>query len=84
MLVANLIGKRRRPVESIDRIFQAFDGRVLTLPPNEVNTVAIAAAGPPIRIDSGQLRACARRLRTATGLNLLPTVTSLGDDELRL
>jgi spermidine synthase len=77
MLVANLIGKRRRPVESIDRILGVFDGRVLALPPNEVNTVAIAAAGSPIRIDSGQLRASARRLRTATGLNLLPTLSRL-------
>lgn len=84
MLVANLIGKRRRPVESIDRIIKAFDGRVLALPPNEVNTVVLAAAGPPIRIDSGQLRASARRLRTATGLNLLPTVTSLGIEDLIL
>ncbi len=84
ILVANLIGKRRRPVESIDRIRRAFDGRVLALPPNEANTIAIAAVGSPIRIGAERLRTSARRLRSATGLNLLPTVTSLGIESLRL
>lgn len=84
ILVANLIGKRRRPVESIERIRKVFDGRVLALPPNEANTIVIAPIGSPIRTSIEQLRSSARQLRSATGLNLLPTVTSLGDEDLKL
>lgn len=84
ILVANLIGKRRRPVESIERIRKVFDGRVLALPPNEANTIVIAPIGSPIRTSIEQVRSSARQLRSATGLNLLPTVTSLGDEDLKL
>ena len=84
ILVANLIGKRRRPVESIERIRKVFDGRVLALPPNEANTIVIAPIGSPIRPSIEQVRSSARQLRSATGLNLLPTVTSLGDEDLKL
>ncbi|HEX7811487.1 MAG TPA: fused MFS/spermidine synthase [Burkholderiales bacterium] len=87
MLVANLIGKRRRPREGIERIRRAFGGRVLALPPNEVNTVAIAATGSPIRAAFERLRSSAHCLRSVTGLNLLATVTSLYrtlNDDLRL
>ena len=84
ILVANLIGKRRRPVESIERISKVFDARVLALPRNEANTIAIATIGSPVWISAARLLASARKLRSASGLNLLPTITSLGYEELRL
>jgi spermidine synthase len=84
IVATNLVSRRGRPKESIARIGKVFDGRVLVLPPNGANTIAIATIGSPIRIGSGQLRSSARKLRSTTGLNLLPTVTSLGDEDLRL
>lgn len=77
MLAANLIG---RPVEigaSLARLRRAFDGRVLALPPDDVNCVAVAAVGAPVRTSPAVLRRSAERLRADTGLNLLPTVARL-------
>lgn len=77
ILVANLIGKRRRPVESIERIRKVFDGRVLALPPNEVNTIAIAPVDSAIQVGLDGLQSRARRLKVDTGLDLMPTLTRL-------
>jgi len=77
ILVANLIGKRRRPFESIERIRKVFDGRVLALPPNEANTIAIAPLGSVVRVDLDGLQPRAQRLKAETGLDLMPTLTRL-------
>ena len=84
IVATNLVSRRGRPKESIARISKVFDARVLVLPPNEANTIAISTIGSPIRIGSAQLLSSARKLRAVTGLNLLPTITSLGDEDLRL
>lgn len=84
IVATNLVSRRGRPKESIARISKIFDGRVLVLPPNEANTIAIATIGAPIRIGSTQLLSSAGKFRTTTGLNLLPTIASLGDEDLRL
>ena len=62
----------------IDRLRQAFDHRVLVLPPCEAgNTIALATTGPPLRESFASLRGAAARLREETGLNLLPTLARL-------
>jgi spermidine synthase len=82
MMATNLVSRRGRPTASIDRIRRAFDDRVLALPPNEANTVAIASAGGSILVGKDELRDRARKLRTRTGLNLLPTIARLDSDDL--
>jgi len=77
MMVTNLLSRRMRAKVNVDPIRKAFDDRVLVLPPCDANTVAVAAVGAPIRMTFDKLRACAQKLRTDTGLNLLPTVAGL-------
>lgn len=77
LLAANLIGRPGEIAASLARLRRAFDARVLALPPDDVNCVAIAAVGAPIRTSPAVLRRSAIRLRADTGLNLLPTVASL-------
>ena len=76
-MVTNLLSRRMRAKANADPILKAFDNRVLVLPPCDANTVAVAAVGAPIRMTFDKLRACAQKLRTDTGLNLLPTVAGL-------
>ena len=77
MLATNLIGQPREIAASIARLRRAFDDRVLALPPDDVNCVAIAAVGAPIRTSPAVLRRSAEKLKVSTGLNLLPTVVRL-------
>lgn len=74
MLVTNLISRRGRPQQSIARIDKAFAGRVITLPPNEANTIAIAATGPRLEVAAADLLERARHLRSRTGLDLTRTL----------
>jgi spermidine synthase len=85
LLVTNLLSLRRSVAPSLERVREAFAGRVVALPRSEAgNTVTVAAVGEPIDVPLVQLRARARALRAATGLNLLPTLArlapALGDD----
>jgi spermidine synthase len=75
MLATNLVSRRGAPRASLERIARVFDGRVLALPPNEANTIALAAVGDPIRMDGAKLSASARTLKRATGLDLLSTLS---------
>jgi spermidine synthase len=77
MMVTNLLSRRKRARANADPIRKAFDDRVLVLPPFDANTVVLAAVGAPIRMTFDKLRACAKKLRADTGLNLLPTVAGL-------
>jgi spermidine synthase len=77
LLATNLIGRPAEVAASIARMGRVFEGRVLALPPDDVNTVAIAAVGAPIRTSAAALRKSANRLRARMGLNLLPTVARL-------
>jgi len=80
MMVSNLLSRRRGATPSLERIREAFDERVLALPPCEAgNTIVLATAGAPIHATFAELRAAARRLRADTGLNLLPSVAGLVD-----
>jgi len=82
MMATNLVSRRGRPTASIDRVRRAFDDRVLALPPNEANTIAIASVGRKILVGRDALRDRARKLRIRTGLNLLPTIARLDCDGL--
>jgi len=78
LLVTNLLGRSRGVAASVERVRAAFDGRVLALPRSDGgNTIALAAAGEPVDIALGELRAAARALKQDTGLNLLPTLARL-------
>lgn len=84
ILATNLVSRRGRPKESIERIRRVFGGRVLVLPPNEANTIAITAVGAPIAASFAQLRHSARQLQTSTGLDLSTTLKGLDAGNLVL
>ena len=78
LLVTNLLRRTRGCEASLARLGEAFDGRVLALPPSASgNTVAIAATGPRRKLDRQGLTAAALALREATGLDLRRTVGRL-------
>ena len=76
MMVTNMLS-RARDKPNADPIRKAFDDRVVVLPPCDANTVVIAKTGAPIRLALEDLRSSAQKLRTRTGLNLLPTISRL-------
>jgi spermidine synthase len=79
MLSVNLLTRTRGVGASVARLRQAFDDRVLVLPPSEAgNTVALAAVGDAIDESSENLRAAARTLRAQTGLDLAPMIARVG------
>lgn len=78
IMAVNLLDRRRGVAPSVGRIREAFDDRVLVLPPCEAgNTVALAAAGDANAESFDDLRASAAALKAKTGLNLLPTLARL-------
>ncbi len=78
VLCVNLLGRSRGFRASVQRMAEAFDGRVLSLPSGDSgNVVAFAAAGDAIDLTFPELRARAAKLRRETALNLLPTVARL-------
>lgn len=78
LLVTNLLSKRKDFRRSVERLEQTFDGRALCFPScDSGNAVAFAAVGDAIDIPLAELRATARAVKKATGLNLLPTVMRL-------
>ena len=76
MMVTNILS-RAREKPNADPVRRAFDDRVMLLPPCDANTVVIAKTGAPIRLALDELRSSARKLRSRTGLNLLPTISRL-------
>ncbi len=81
MMVTNMLS-RAREKPSADPIRKAFDDRVMLLPPCDANTVVIAKTGAPIRLALDDLRSSAHRLKSRTGLNLLPTLSRLRPNDL--
>jgi spermidine synthase len=74
----NLLSRRKTFRSSIGTIEEAFDGRVLVLPPSDAgNVIAVAHVGTEITPRLADLRIDARRLKRDTGLNLLPTLARL-------
>jgi spermidine synthase len=78
MMSFNLLSHRRSVTGSVNRMRESFGDRVLVLPPSEPgNTIALASRGSPIGTALGDLRAAALELRSATGLDLRPTLERL-------
>jgi spermidine synthase len=78
LLATNLLTRGRGVAPSVERLRDAFDGRVHALPRSTGgNTIALAAAGEPVALMLGDLRAAARALKQETGLNLLPTIARM-------
>jgi spermidine synthase len=78
VIAINLLSRRRGAEQSIERIRDAFDDRVLALPPCDAgNIVALAVVGSPVRISFDELRAAAQKLKAETALNLLPLLARL-------
>jgi spermidine synthase len=79
ILAVNLVDRRKGSVAASGaRLGQAFDGRVLVLPPcADGNTIAIAFAGDDAEVTREVLREGAARLRADTGLDLRPTLARL-------
>lgn len=79
LLAANLLTKWRGVAPAVRCLREAFDDRVVVLPPcGAGNTVALAAAGPVPRVGPATLRERAARLKAQAGLDLLPTLDRLG------
>ncbi len=76
MMVTNMLSRARNKPNA-DPIRKAFDDRVVALPPCDANTVVIAKIGAPIRRALDDLRSAAQKLKSRTGLNLLPTIARL-------
>ena len=78
MMAANLLTRRQGVAPIVERIREAFEGRVLVLPPcDKGNTVALASATRAIRVSNGELREAALKLKSQTGLDLSPTLDRL-------
>jgi spermidine synthase len=78
IMVTNLLSRRGGAVESVARIREAFNERVLALPASEAgNTVALATGGAFTHVTFDALRTAAAKLKADSGLNLLPTVARL-------
>lgn len=78
ILSVNLLTSDRRFDNSITRIAEAFDDRVLVFPSCESgNAIALAADGDPVEVSLYDLREKALDLNKETGLNLMPSIARL-------
>ncbi len=78
LMVVNLLGHYRGFKGAIERISGAFEGRAMLFPScDSGNAIAFAAVGDPVAIPLPELKTSAQALKTATGLNLLPTLARL-------
>lgn len=78
MMVVNMLTRSRGFKATAARIAEAFDDRALVFPSCESgNAVALAAGGAPLEVSFEELKENALKLKEATGLNLLPTLTRL-------
>ena len=82
MVSVNLLGRSRGHRQSVARMQEAYDGRVVALPAcDSGNVIVLAAAGEAIEVPLPTLRTRALRIRRDTGLNLLPNVARLGSTQ---
>ena len=85
LFAVNLLTRQKSATPSVERMREAFEGRVLELAPSEAgNVVVLAATGPRIAMTLAQLREVAASVREATGLDLRPTITRLAARSTRL
>ena len=78
LLGVNLLGRDRTFATSVERLQQAFDGRVAVLPScDSGNTIAFATGGKAVDVSLDEMRARATQLKKDTRLDLLPTISRL-------
>lgn len=78
LLGINLLGHDRNFPASVERLNQAFDGRVAVLPScDSGNTIAFATGGQSVDVTLDDMRARATQLKKETRLDLLPTISRL-------
>lgn len=78
LLTVNLLGRNRGFMGSMERLRNASAGRSVVFPScDSGNAVAFAASGDPVAEPLADLRQRAQSLKTATGLDLLPTLSRL-------
>ncbi len=71
LMAVNLFGRTLRFDASVKRIAEAFDDRIVTLPPSEGgNVIALAISGREDSVTVTELKKRAQTLRELTGLNL--------------
>lgn len=78
VIACNLFGRSRSHAAPLKRLAEAFDKRVLALPPCESgNVIGLATHGAPVSLDATTLMQRAVALRAASGLDLRPSVRRL-------
>lgn len=74
----NLLGRNKGFQGSVERITEAFDGRVIVFPScDSGNTIAFATGGEAIAVSLEEMRQRALRLKANCRLDLLPTISRL-------
>ncbi len=82
LIAVNLFGRTRRFDASINRIAQAFDDRIVVLPPSEGgNVIAFGVLGETVELRGNELKAQVRKLRDTAGLNLSHVVRGLEETD---
>ncbi len=78
LLAVNLLGRNRGFATRVERLREAFDGRLAVFPAcDSGNTIAFANAGEPVDLPLESLRQRADELKVRTKLNLLPTIARM-------
>jgi len=78
ILAVNLLGRDRTFPASVERLNQAFDGRLAVFPScDSGNTIAFATGGDAVDVSLDDMRARASQLKKDTRLDLLPTLSRL-------
>ncbi len=82
LIAVNLFGRTRKFDASINRIAQAFDNRIVVLPPSEGgNVIAFGAMGDTVELRGSELKSQVRKLRETSGLNLSHVVRGLEETD---
>ncbi|MCK9389747.1 MAG: fused MFS/spermidine synthase [Sulfuritalea sp.] len=78
LLCVNLLSRRKDFSKSVARLKEAFADHVIAFPScDSGNAIALGAIAAPPAPTLAELKAAARNLKQASGLNLLPTLTRL-------
>jgi spermidine synthase len=78
IVAINLLSSSRSYKATLERIDEAFEGRMLILPSGETgNSIVFAASGEEIHLSMDDIREQAGTLKERTGLNLLSAVSRL-------
>ena len=82
LIAVNLFGRTRKFDASINRIAQAFDNRIVVLPPSVGgNVIAFGAMGDTVELRGSELKSQVRKLRETSGLNLSHVVRGLEETD---